>query len=122
MTANGGYERQDAHIASVWKFIGGLFVLIGISLLLMLGLFRFLYQSDVKSTPAPTPMEAQRVLPPTPRLQVTTSTDLAGLRRKEDELLTKYGWVDKSAGVARIPVTRAMDLLVERGLPQPKKQ
>jgi hypothetical protein len=60
------------------------------------------------------------VLPPAPRLQVTTSVDLAGLREKEDEALATYGWVDKNAGVVRLPIGRAIDLIVERGLPAPK--
>jgi hypothetical protein len=123
MTTNGGgYERSDADIPSVWKFIIGLFALIGVSLLLMLGLFRFLYQSEREASPTPTPMEAQRVLPPAPRLQITTSTDIDELRRREDEILRTYGWVDKNAGVVRVPVDRAIDLLTERGLPQVRKK
>jgi hypothetical protein len=31
--------------------------------------------------------------------------------------LNSYGWIDKSAGVIRIPIDRAMDLLAQRGLP-----
>jgi hypothetical protein len=66
-------------------------------------------------------MEAQRVLPPAPRLQVTTAVDIEQLRQREEQALTTYGWVDKNAGVVRIPVSRAIDLIVERGLPQTKK-
>ncbi|MCA1555006.1 MAG: hypothetical protein LC737_11585, partial [Chloroflexi bacterium] len=28
-----------------------------------------------------------------------------------------YGWVDQSAGITHIPIERAMELLLERGLP-----
>ncbi len=28
-----------------------------------------------------------------------------------------YGWVDQPAGVVRIPIDRAMELLAQRGLP-----
>ena len=31
--------------------------------------------------------------------------------------LHEYGWVDKNAGVVRIPIERAIDVLAERGLP-----
>jgi mono/diheme cytochrome c family protein len=31
--------------------------------------------------------------------------------------LNDYGWIDQEAGVARIPIHRAIDLLAERGLP-----
>jgi hypothetical protein len=32
-------------------------------------------------------------------------------------ILHSYGWVDEQAGLVRIPITRAMELLTERGLP-----
>jgi hypothetical protein len=31
--------------------------------------------------------------------------------------LSSYGWVDKQQGVVRIPVERAMEMVVERGVP-----
>ena len=43
--------------------------------------------------------------------------DLEQLRRKQQELLNSYGWVDRDAGVVRIPIERAMDLVGEKGLP-----
>ena len=56
-------------------------------------------------------------LPPEPRLQTNPRQDLRDLRSAEDAALTSYGWVDKSAGIARIPIGEAMKLTVERGLP-----
>jgi hypothetical protein len=35
----------------------------------------------------------------------------------EEKSLYSYGWVDEKAGIVRIPIERAMDLLVQRGLP-----
>jgi hypothetical protein len=32
----------------------------------------------------------------------------------EEKTLHSYGWVDKSAGVVRIPIDRAMELMVEK--------
>jgi len=43
--------------------------------------------------------------------------NLKAFREHEHEILTTYGWADKSAGVVRIPIDRAKDLLIERGLP-----
>jgi hypothetical protein len=42
---------------------------------------------------------------------------LQDVRKHEDERLTSYGWVDKNAGRVRIPIDRAMDLVLQRGLP-----
>jgi len=54
---------------------------------------------------------------PEPRLQLAPREDLAALRTREDAELNSYGWVDKTSGVVRIPIDRAMDLVLERGLP-----
>ena len=55
--------------------------------------------------------------PPLPRLQPDPVGDLYDLRRQEDQILEGYAWVDEGAGKVRIPVARAMQLLVQRGLP-----
>jgi hypothetical protein len=36
---------------------------------------------------------------------------------QEVQRLNSYGWVDQQAGIARIPIDRAMALLAQRGLP-----
>ena len=54
---------------------------------------------------------------PTPALQTQPFMDVYTLRRGEAEKLTTYGWVDKDGGVARIPIDRAMEIIVQRGLP-----
>ena len=37
---------------------------------------------------------------------------LAELRGKEQAAITTYGWVDQSAGIVRLPIERAMELVV----------
>jgi hypothetical protein len=56
-------------------------------------------------------------VPPEPRLQEHPREDLSELRAREDEILSSYGWVDRNAGVVRIPIDAAMKLTLERGLP-----
>lgn len=76
-----------------------------------------------RSEPRPLPLAAQRPLPPEPRLQgapgheQSPSMDLWRLRRQEEEMLQSYGWVEPQAGVVRIPLARARQLLLERDLP-----
>jgi hypothetical protein len=43
--------------------------------------------------------------------------NLDRFRQTEDEVLHGYGWIDRNAGTVRIPIERAKDLLLERGLP-----
>jgi hypothetical protein len=54
---------------------------------------------------------------PAPVLQSDPVADFNEMHIADDQRLNTYSWVDKKAGVARIPINRAMDLLVERGLP-----
>jgi hypothetical protein len=56
-------------------------------------------------------------LPPEPRIQANPAGDLKMLRDKEDAILTTYGWVDRPAGVVRVPIDVAMKLVIEQGLP-----
>ena len=50
-------------------------------------------------------------IPPQPRLQADPAADLAAQRAREQAQLDGYAWVDRDAGIARIPVDRAMDIL-----------
>jgi hypothetical protein len=43
--------------------------------------------------------------------------DLKAIRAAEDQVLNSYAWIDPEMNVVRIPIGRAMDLLVEHGLP-----
>lgn len=55
--------------------------------------------------------------PPMPRLQADPHTTLVPFVRAQDSILATYGWVSKDSGIARIPIERAMELVVKRGLP-----
>src|SRR3989442_5282615 len=71
--------------------------------------------------PPPSPIAEARAprLPPGPRLQSSPVLDMEQLRAREDSVLTSYGWVDRQAGIGRIPIDRAVELLLEKGLPAP---
>ena len=74
----------------------------------------------------PRPAEAGRVYPdmvsigkadgPAPKLLVREPQNLDALRAHERDVLTTYGWVDQNAGTIRIPIDKAKDLLIQRGL------
>ena len=83
------------------------------------GVFQLLKQ-DAKSEDRPLPPSVARQLariPPAPRLEDRPLAPRAQLNAWENAILTSYGWVDPKAGTVRIPIDRAMDLLVQRGLP-----
>ncbi len=52
-----------------------------------------------------------------PVLQIDPVADLNAYKAQQNDLLNNYGWVDKDAGVARIPIERAIELTAQKGLP-----
>ena len=54
---------------------------------------------------------------PVPRLQPDTPGDIARFRNWEREQSESYQVVDQTHGTVRIPVSRAMELTLQRGLP-----
>ena len=66
--------------------------------------------------PSPIPEANEPRTPPGPLLQRDPEGELAALSHEMSERLSGYGWVDEGAGVVHIPIERAMDLLLERGV------
>ena len=64
--------------------------------------------------PVPPQRAGLQAVPPAPRLQAHPRQALETLRRQKRQVLESYGWVDARAGVARIPIERAMALSVAR--------
>ena len=54
---------------------------------------------------------------PQPQLLVREPANLADIRAHEHEVLTTYDWVDKAAGVVRVPIDKAKEKLLQTGLP-----
>jgi hypothetical protein len=75
-------------------------------------LYGYIYRQSIRSA-APVFVDSG-VLPPEPRLQLAPVADLEQFRSREDRALRTYGWIDRESGVVRIPVDRAMELLIER--------
>ena len=81
-------------------------------------MFRYLSSREAVREPIAYPLAAgQDRVPPEPRLQTNPRQDLADLRAREESTLGTYGWVDKNAGVVRIPIEEAVRKTLERGLP-----
>lgn len=116
-TARPGHEPNRVAFQPILLFAGVLLFLTILVLLIMAGMARTWLTRHGQSDVAPPPVAATRQPPPKPHLQVQPGEELQRLRQAEDELLSSYGWADKANGVVRLPIRRAMELLVERGLP-----
>jgi hypothetical protein len=123
-----GFEREDLGSKPVFGFIISL-VIVGILLYYIIwGIFDFLDAFDKKNQQTRSPLiqvetntrdvRAEKIQRfPQPRLEENERTELDGFRYGEEEKLNSYGWVDEKAGVAHIPIKRAMQLIAQRGLP-----
>jgi len=111
-----GHEFRDVNVRALVLFGLGLAVLIGVT---MLGGW-WLFVHYAVHQPRAKGSAGEQVEPgpyAEPKIQVNPSVDLEQLRTHEETVLHSYGWTDRQAGVARIPIERAMDLVVQRGLP-----
>ncbi len=114
---NKGYEERDANakgVAITGLALAGLIV--GGLLVAYLSIFFLMMYAKKQDKKLP-PMFQTQVEVPEPRLQVTPVQDLKTVRAEEEKILTSYDWVDIHAKVVRIPESRAMQLILERGLP-----
>lgn len=113
------HEHSDVNIRAILGFGAALFVVAAVVHVLIYLLFGYFDSRENAKVPAEYPLAATQGHrePPEPRLQTDPRQDLADLRAKEDEVLGSYGWVDKNAGVVRIPIDAAVKLTLERGLP-----
>jgi hypothetical protein len=113
------HEETDVNIRAILGFAVALIAVAIVVHVLVWVLFRFFEARAARQTTVEYPLAIQQEnrLPPEPRLQTNPREDLRELRESEEQVLTTYGWVDRNAGVVRIPIEQAMKLAIERGLP-----
>ena len=116
-----GYEHGDMTPAVVASAAVGLLIMLGVVLLavtlleqVMVGIpVTISRPSDLvnglQAAPAPTP--------PAPALEADPGQTFNPYRAAQEQKLNTYGWVDRAAGVIRMPIDRAIDVTAERGLP-----
>jgi len=113
-----GHETRDVSVRNLAAFgliLAGLIVL---GLLISWAARNYFYARQSLGPPA-TPFENVRQQPPAnlPELEARPAADWVQLQARQKQVLASYGWVDEKAGVARIPIERAMEILVARGFP-----
>ena len=118
-----GFDRE-LDVRSVGLFGLGLALVMIVVLGMMWVLLVHWKAGQVARDPRPSPLAEANAprLPPEPRLQSAPVKDMDELRARETSTLTSYGWIDRQAGVGRIPIDRAIDLVVESGLPAPRPE
>src|SRR5688500_12180481 len=113
------HEESDVNVGAIFRYgIGLAAVALVVHVFLWWLLGGYERQNNGAQTQAfPMASGQQNQLPPAPRLQQNPQQDLRDLHVKQRGVLEEYSWVDKQAGVARIPIEDAMKIVVQRGLP-----
>jgi ADP-ribose pyrophosphatase YjhB (NUDIX family) len=131
--ATGGFERRDLTSRSVYTFLGALAVAVIAVAVLLGGLYRAMDAFERAHQPPQSPLVQQTQADtrevardeittfPQPRLERNERLEINQFRVQEEQTLNSYGWVDQKAGVVRIPIDRAMQLIAQRGLPTTPK-
>ena len=112
-----GYETHDANAGGVFKFLVALGSVLVVTGLVCWGLFRYFSAHDVNQSASDSPFADTRQLPLGPQLQVTPREDWLKYREQQEQSLETYGWENRGSGIVRVPIERAMELLVQKGLP-----
>jgi hypothetical protein len=128
------FEHEDMSPLGVFYFLAGLAVVGILIYFILVGMYRYLDSYDRRHQPAMNPMavttgvnpnvmtprEIQQQIDktfPKPVLEYSERTQFIQELENEDKVLESYDWVDQNAGVVRIPIEQAMDLVAQRGLP-----
>jgi hypothetical protein len=112
------HERSDVNVVSLATIAFLLLLACAIVFLVVWGMMHYfkLHEPAKTAGQANLPVTSSAEFPK-PRLEIKGSVDLAKLRAAEKADLDSYGWVDRRSGTVHIPIDRAIQLLLERGLP-----
>ena len=124
------HDTHDVNLRAIVGFLVGLFVVTGVVFVLMYGLFSYFVREAAQSDPAASPLARPAAdMPrssagnpffgqaPAPQLLTHEPSVLARQRTMEQDVLGSYGWVDEKAAIARMPISEAKKLILQRGLP-----
>jgi hypothetical protein len=109
-----GHEPITIPVRAVVKGFIVLFAVVIGALLVIGGLMGILSRWQGGEPTVQAPAIARSEPAGVPALNPEQRGSLRALREKERRVLTEYVWVDTEAGVARIPIRRAIEIMSER--------
>jgi hypothetical protein len=116
------HEESDINVRAIIWFVVVLALIVVAVDIAMWGMFKVLDRLEAKNDPVVSPLSVPARLPnaapPGPAaLQTTPWLDLTTFRAEQRAHLHGYGWVDEPGGVARVPIDKAKEMLLRKGLP-----
>ncbi|HZZ70311.1 MAG TPA: hypothetical protein VFE18_19245 [Phenylobacterium sp.] len=115
MSARPGHETSDLPAGPAVLAIAGLLSLIVVGALVAWALTAAF--EHARPGRAPSAFQRAAATPAFPRLEVDARADRIALERRAQAHLAGYGWTDRQAGLAHIPIDRAMALQAAEGWP-----
>jgi hypothetical protein len=110
------YEQRDLSVGRAVQFLILIFFTIIGSLIISYFVFLWVLPNQRADLPSVRPEALQRQLPPEPRVQGFPVRDWQNFIAEETRKTTTYEILDETTGKVRIPVERAKELILERGL------
>ena len=112
-----GYEKADANPRGLLYFVIVMACILALTFLSLRGLFGYFQRAQNPGSFVAAPFAGTRPLPPPPRIQPNPGADIQDYFQSQQNILNTYGWIDRQSGIVRLPIDRAMELLLQRGLP-----
>jgi hypothetical protein len=110
------YEQRDLSVGRAVQFLILIFFTIIGSLIISYFVFLWVLPNQRADLPSVRPEALQRQLPPEPRVQGFPMRDWERFIAEETRKTTTYEIIDETTGKVRIPVERAKELILKRGL------
>lgn len=117
LAPRGGYEKSDASPRGLLYFALIMAALLAAMSLFLIGVFKYFERTENPGSVIAEPFASARPLPPPPRIQPYPGVDMQSYYESQQKILNTYGWIDRQSGLVRLPIDRAMELLLQRGLP-----
>jgi len=108
------HERADINLSPFKRFLAIAIVILAVIQFGVWRLYQYFRHQDQSRDVRRTFVEVRPPIPPEPRLQINAQADFQEYLRKQQETLKSYGWVSRPEGKIRIPIERAMELVVEK--------
>jgi len=112
-----GHEKSDASARKLLYFVLVVAAILAVMSFSLIGLFNHFEHAQHPGSVVAAPFAAQPAPPPAPRIQPNPLVDMQTYHQSQENVLNTYGWIDRQNGIVRLPIDRAMQLLLQRGLP-----
>jgi hypothetical protein len=115
-----GHELSDVQVKPLLQFGVMMAIVVALTMWGVYVMHKGLDEFFAERAPEPHPMQSSGAAPAGPRLQSNEAADFRKFAAEQTSHTTSdsaYIWIDKPTEVVRVPIERAMELVLEEGLP-----